>query len=203
MFIPLLPQFQSTGTYGMLPVQWTGAAAVDADAGYWAKAPVGSVYTRKVAAGHYQRCTKVKNNLTPSDWYIEGVIREDIATADWTDSGGATGTYTLPQTIPDKSWVERCFLFNLVCTDTAGSDVSTVTITVGTTSGSTDVDKYMTGTPSIAPAASADVVDLGIPSAPAVNVASDIKVIVTEADDFTDIEVLTMTVELRYIGLGT
>ena len=153
-----------------------------------------------MGTGHIQTCTKVKNDGTISDWLVEGLIREDIATADWTDGGAAAGTYTLPQTIPDKSWVERTVLYNLVCTDSAGADVTTVTITVGDGS---DVDKFNTGTPSIAPAASADVVDLGVPSAPAVNAASSVVLTVTEADDFTGIEVLTMTIEIRYRSQGT
>lgn len=203
MFLPLSPSFQSSSVYGTLPVVWVGSAAVVAGSGNWRRAPISSVYHRKVANGHYQRCTKVKNDGTATDWLIEGTIREDFVLTDFTDGGSTSGAYTLTQVVPDKSFVERCVLYNL---DSGGAGVTTLVIVVGDGDGTTPagsvVDKYMTGTPSIA--TDADVVDLGVPSAPAVGaVAGGIRIAVTEGSDFGDVTTLTGTLELRYRSIGT
>lgn len=191
MFIPLVPAFQHSGVYGALPVVWAGRSAV-AGEGYFNKAPVGSVYYRKVADGHLQTWTKIAYNGRADDWVGQGVITQRIAAvSEFTDGGSTAGTLVLDEQIPDKAYFEKTLLRNLTVT---GASITTLVIIVGD---GTDTDRYNTGTPSIA--ADADIIVMGAPSGTREHVdAKSVTLTVTEGSDFGDVTTLSFTIQLFY-----
>lgn len=107
---------------------------------------------------------------------------QHVTLADFTDGGSTIGTVALGITIPAGAVYAQTLLRNL--TGTVGE--STATIQVGEPTGG-DVDRYSTGTPSVAADAAAGV-DLGVPSGTKFHAAAIVPTIhVTEDDDFTDI----------------
>lgn len=48
--------------------QWWASAEVDADVGFWADAPVGSLYHQNIPFGGTTSYVKVADNRVPSDW---------------------------------------------------------------------------------------------------------------------------------------
>lgn len=103
-----------------------------------------------------------------------------LTLASFTDGGGAAGTCNLNVSIPAGAVFERTLIKNL--TGTVGE--STAVITVGD---GTDVDRYNTGTPSVAADAAAGI-DMGAPSGTLFHSAAKTPVVtVTEDSDFGDI----------------
>jgi hypothetical protein len=173
------PKFYSSGVHGSDPVEWWGKYALDGTVGNWAKAPVGSCYIYKpnetLTFTKYRKL--VDNNLT-SDWVIEdGAVAQRISVADFTDGGSTAGTLVLNFTIPAGITVKRAYVRNVV--GFAG-DVS-ATIVVGDGS---DVDRYMTGTPSVF--ATATNLAVGTPSGTVYHATAvaTVTVTITTSTDF-------------------
>lgn len=165
MFTPNEPQFTQSGISGPRPAHWANVGAVDGDAGHWLAAPKGSTYTRidltnNQSLGHW---TKLKEDGADNDWCEGlGVITETVALADFTDGGGAAGTYVLTRGIPQGAFVLRTVLVNV----TGFTGDTSATIQVGDGS---DVDRYSTGTPSVFTTANA--IDVGAVSGTAIHTA--------------------------------
>jgi hypothetical protein len=122
-------------------------------------------------------------------------ISQTLALAAFTDNEDATGTATLTTKVPAGAYVLGCAISALTGF-TSAEDTSTATVTIGD---GTDVDRYMTGTPSVIDDAAAGLA-LGVPSGVRYHDAEKtITVIVTEDDDFTEITGGSMTVELYYL----
>jgi hypothetical protein len=111
-----------------------------------------------------------------------------IGYADFTDGGGAAGTYTCGFTLPVGFFIERCWLTDV--TGFAGD--TTAVITVGDGS---DVDRLNTGTPSVFTAAS--YIDLGAVSGTAL-IGTEFKPVltVTEDSDWGDVAAGELTVKV-------
>ena len=105
---------------------------------------------------------------------------------------GTTGTFTFAESIPAGAT-----LLSLDCVALTGFTGDTsATITVGD---GTDVDRYMTGTPSVLTTA-ANGLDLGVPSGlPNHPSAKAPVVVITSAADFTSVNAGSITLELYYI----
>jgi hypothetical protein len=122
-------------------------------------------------------------------------ISQTLALAAFTDNEDATGTAELTTKVPAGAYVLGCSITALTGF-TSAENTTTATVTIGD---GTDVDRYMTGTPSVLEDAAAGLA-LGVPSGVRYHDAEKtITVIVTEDDDFTDIEAGSMTVELFYL----
>lgn len=189
---------QSLPTYGQglkgaVPAVWYDTAAVDGDRPPWRRLPVGFVYRKEVTAYQQEEYLKVKDEGRNDDWVLlRGVICQRIDYSEFTDGGGATGTLALTATIPEGAQVLRSFLTN----NTAATGVSTLTIQVGD---GTDADRYSTGTPSVASAATS--LALGAVSGVVGHTASKTPTItLTEDDDFSDISAWAATVVIEYTG---
>lgn len=111
-----------------------------------------------------------------------------ILYSDFTDGGGAAGTYTCRFQLPVNFWIEKCIL-----TDVTGFTGDTsAAITVGD---GTDVDRLNTGTPSVL--TTATIIDLGVPSgAKPVTTAFYPVLTVTGASDFGGISAGALSVQV-------
>jgi hypothetical protein len=190
------PGFQSSGTDGAFPVEWSGVSAPDGDGGYWVEAPVGSRYIKKTLSnGAVQYATnyrKNKNDGRDDDWGSPGynVISQRVSYSSFTDGGSTSGTITLNEGIPEGAWVLRSKLRNL--TGFTGDTTATIQIGDGT-----DADRYSTGTPSVF--TTADAVDVGAPSGTQVHTdAKSVVVTVTSGSDWGLVVAGAMTVEVLY-----
>lgn len=156
----------------------------------------GSIYIANLTANQLETYRKVKSDNRADDWIFEGHILQRVTAAEMTDGGGATGTKVLNATIPAGSIYVKTLLTTL--TDFVGS--AAVTWTLGDGS---DVDRYNTGTPSLATTAVAQ--DGGAVSGTAVHVAaiSTITLTVTDDSDFGDIIAGggAVTVSMWYYGV--
>ena len=122
-------------------------------------------------------------------------ISETVPLASFTDNEDATGTYEMATDIPAGAWVICCVIAALTGFSSA-ENTSTATVTIGD---GTDVDRYMTGTPSIIDDAAAGVA-LGAPSGVQYHAeAKTPTIIVTEDSDFGEFETGSMTVEIYYL----
>lgn len=189
-------RFES-GISGAGPAQWFGPDVPDGDRGPWADAPVGSRYLQKTAtsARWYE---KRKSDGADNDWALTwGEIRETVAFTDFTDGGAAVGTYNLTETIPAGAWVLRSMLRNV--TGFAGDTSAVITVGDGDGGGSTDVDRYNTGTPSVF--ATATAVDLGAPSGTQVHTAAaTVRLAVTTASDWGKVTAGRLTISIYFVG---
>jgi hypothetical protein len=119
---------------------------------------------------------------------------QNVALADFTDGGAAVGTIALGCSIPVGAVYHQSFV--KVVTGAAGA--STATITIGDGS---DVDRYNTGTPSVATTA-ANGIDIGIPSGTLYHAAAITPVVtVTEDSEWGDITALSLTIGLSWYEL--
>lgn len=134
--------------------------------------------------------TGLVNSETVSGSLVK--VSETIGFAAFTDGGGAAGTKALATQIPVGARVLGCHITAL--TGFTGDTSAAVTIGDGT-----DVDRYMTGTPSVFTTA-ANGVSLGIPSGIAYHdAAKTVTVTVTSGADFTAVAAGSMTVEYFYL----
>lgn len=132
------PELYQDQLLGTLPTTWVGTQAVDGDAGYWLKAPVGSIYYQKDKTNDELsgRAIKLENNSSDYDWYdTPGVVQQTVALADFTDGGAAVGTLVLNGSIPKGAFVERVILVNV--TGFAGDTSASLQVGDGT-----DADRY-------------------------------------------------------------
>ncbi len=153
--------------------------------------PVGTTYHCLPEDYHTQIWVKVEDRKHERDWIIqEGIIRRTVSLSDFTDGGAATGTVVLGPTIPFGAVVERSHVRVGIAFD------ATATATVQIGDGS-DVDRYNTGTPSVA---TTGAKDMGAPSGAAFHATAvdSVTVTVTEDDDFTDMTTGMMHVTLFY-----
>ena len=125
---------------------------------------------------------------------MEGGLHRIVASVlytDFTDGGGAVGTLTLNDTIPDGSLFIRSMLTDLI--GFSGDVSATVTIGDGA-----DVDRYNTGTPSVF-TTEASGVDVGAPSGTAWHGDAKTPVItITTNADWTSVSAGACTVELLF-----
>lgn len=190
--LPSTPVFGQNLTGGA-PGLWMDTATVDGDRPPWRRAPVGSIYFKRVGSNQQEEYRKVKDDGRNDDWVlVQGIISQRIDYSDFTDGASTTGTLELDASIPVGAYALRSFVVN----NTEATGVSTLTIQVGD---GTDVDRYSTGTPSVATAA--DIISLGAVSGTAVHTAAKTPVVtLTEDDDFTDITAWAATVVIQYTG---
>jgi hypothetical protein len=189
--------FNAHPVFGSQPELFHGTDRPDTGSTFTTKAR-GSHYYAALDDNQYEHMVKVKDDGRADDWAIlEGVIVQRITAATMTDGGGATGTVVLNATIPAGAYVYRSLLTTL--TDFVGS--AAVTITVGDGS---DVDRYNTGTPSLA--TTAVMLDLGVTSGEEVHIAavSTVTVTITDDSDFGDLVAGggAVTVSIWYYGVN-
>lgn len=126
---------------------------------------------------------------------LVGVLSETVPVASFIDNADATGEYAMVGSLPKGAVVVGTKI--LVPGAFAGDTTAVVTVGDGT-----DVDRYMTGTPSVF-AALPDGVEAGVPSGDKLLTAENNPVItVTGAADFTSIATDDggiITVEIMYI----
>lgn len=188
------PTFASHPIYGDVPGEWVGRDTPDGDRNPWLRAPKGTTYWKEVNANQQELYLKVKNDGRNDDWIlVQGFFAQHIDYSEFTDGGSATGTLVLDAVIPAGAIFKRAYLVN----NAEAEGESTLTIQIGDGS---DVDRYTTGTPSVAAAAS--VLSLGAPSGVVTHTAAvdTVTVTLTEDDDFTDITAWSATVILEYTG---
>lgn len=196
MFTPNEPRHHESGISGPSPSHWFGVNAVDGDATQFARAPKGSTYqrvdlTNNLSLGTF---TKVKEDSHDNDW-CEGmaVLSETVALADFTDGGGAVGTYVLKRSIPAGAFVLRTMLVDV--TGFAGDTSAVLTIGDGT-----DVDRYNTGTEDVF----SDVVavDTGAPSGTQIHATAvaTVTLTITTAADWGSVTAGSVTVRIYYLG---
>jgi hypothetical protein len=190
------PGFQSSGTDGAFPVEWSGVSAPDGDGGYWVDAPPGSRYIKKTLSnGAVQYTTpyrKNKNDARDDDWGTPGfhVISQRITYSQFTDGGATVGTKVLNEGIPEGAWVLRSKLRNL--TGFSGNVSATIQIGDGT-----DADRYSTGTPDVF--SSLDAADVGAPSGTQIHAdAKSVTVTITSSSDWGLVTAGAVTVDILY-----
>jgi hypothetical protein len=119
---------------------------------------------------------------------LEVYEESGILYTDFTDGGGAAGTYTCKFELPVNFFAERCIL-----TDVTGfANDTSAAVTIGDGS---DVDRLNTGTPSVL--TTATIIDLGVPSGtrPVITAYKPV-ITVTGAADFTSINAGAMTIKV-------
>jgi hypothetical protein len=123
---------------------------------------------------------------------VIGVLRETVLFNQFTDGGGAVGTYQLQGSVPagavllgSKVTVEAGFAGNV-----------SAALTIGDGS---DVDRYMTGTPSVFATAAAGI-ETGVPSGTKlVTTANRPTLTVTASADFTAVSAGQLTASIYYL----
>lgn len=187
------PAWTEHSILGKIPGEFYNTATPDGDAARWLRAPIGTTQWKKVGAQQVEEYVKVKNDGANDDWVLaRGIISQAVDIGDFTDGGSTTGTLALTASIPIGAYVLRSFLVN----NTAAATVSTLTIQIGD---GTDVDRYSTGTPSVAGAAS--IISMGAVSGVAVHTAAKTPTLtLTEDSDFGDVTAWTATVVIEYTG---
>lgn len=128
---------------------------------------------------HFISSTVVRGQFVKSQPKARLVsYQETVSYSQFTDGGGASGTYTLNTTIPDGAVFERCLVTNI--TGFTGDTSATLVVGDGT-----DTDRYNTGTPSVF-TTDAGGVSMGAPSGTVWHTADVNPVLtVTSATDFT------------------
>lgn len=185
------PTFNPHPVAGEQPHLFHGDARPDATSLFTDKGQ-GTVYICHPNAYQTEFWRKVKNDGTANDYICkEGYIAQDVSFDDFTDGGSTTGTLVLSGTLPAGSYVTGTYLLDV----TGWATVSTLTIQVGDGS---DADRYSTGTPSIATAAT--YLSLGAVSGtnPNATAVSTITITLTEDSDFGDITAGSFTIVIPY-----
>lgn len=120
-------------------------------------------------------------------------LEETVAYTDFTDGGGASGTYDITVgTIPAGA----TFLTSAVTAVTGFAGDTSAVLIIGD---GTDTDRYNTGTPSVF-ATAANGVSVGAASGTAYHdSAATVTLTVTSASDFTSVSAGSVTVELYYL----
>lgn len=189
------PQFPQHPIWGESPHVLWGITAVDGDADFWSRAPIGSLYAYKNSATNAVRWfQKGKNDGADNDWHSLGLqcITETVLFSDFTDGGSTAGTYVLTEDIPQGAFVLRAFLLNV--TGFTGDTSAVITVGDGT-----DVDRYNTGTPSVFTTANA--IDLGAPSGVQIHAAAVTAptLTVTSNADFTSVAAGALTIRIFFL----
>ena len=188
-------QFPPDTILGESPHILWGTSAPDGDLSPFAESPVGSLYAyRNDATAAVRWYQKMADNQTDNDWAALGglqVISETVALADFTDGGGAAGTYVLTEDIPQGAFVVRCYLLDV----TGFTGDTSAVITVGDGS---DADRYNTGTPSVFTTANA--IDLGAVSGTAIHAAAVTAptITITSGSDWGAVTAGQLTIRILY-----
>ncbi len=195
MHIPNEPFFVESGVHGPMPTLWYGVDAVDGDAYPWISAPSGSIYVYKEIGDFSKYYVKLTEVGKDSDWVPIGgvhVLQERVLYSQFTDGGGASGTFTLTNgSIPAGATVLGCTVYDV----TAFKGSTTCVLTVGD---DTDVDRYNTGTPDIF--TDAAVVPMGAPSGTAYHsAAKSVILTATEDSDWGDVLAGALTIRITYV----
>lgn len=125
-----------------------------------------------------------------------GILRkfsQTVAYSEFTDGGGASGTFTLTAgSIPAGATV----LFSAVTAITGFTGDTSAVITIGD---GTDADRYNTGTPSVFTTA-ANGIAVGVPSGVQYHAAAkNVVLTVTSGSDFGAVSAGSVTVSLYYL----
>lgn len=177
---------------GQPEILW-GIEAPNGASGIWKEAAAGSIYVRRVAAGHVCEYMKAKSSNSSTDWVVtEGRILVTLTKSLFTDGGAAAGTYATGLVIPAGVTVEP-FILN---TTTAWNNNTSAELDVGD---GTDADRFNSATaPSIF---ATGVVSGGTPSGTnPVATAATLTVTITGSSDFTNVASGTTVLSLRYRG---
>lgn len=188
------PELYQDQLLGTLPTTWVGTQAVDGDAGYWLKAPVGSIYYQKDKTNDELsgRAIKLENNSTDYDWYdTPGVVQQTVALADFTDGGAAVGTLVLNGSIPKGAFVERVTLVNV--TGFAGDTSAALQVGDGS-----DANRYNATTIDVFTTVGA--LDGGAPSGTQIHAAAvtTITLTITTAADWGSVTAGGFTIRILY-----
>lgn len=193
--IPRQPYLYESGLTGPMPSIFSEFADPDATQLMFLRPPVGTIYIQQATDfGDAKAWIKVENEALANDWIPVGgfhVIQETVTYDQFTDGGGAAGTYTLTKgSIPIGAVVYR----TTVQVHTAFTGTTTCVLTVGDGS---DVDRYNTGTPSIF---TAGLVDMGAVGGTAFHAAAkNVVLTATEDTDWGDVTQGKLTVRLFYL----
>jgi len=123
---------------------------------------------------------------------VLGLLEETFDHADFADGGGASGTIQFAGALPKGAVVVACKV--LVPEGFAGDTSAVLTIGDGS-----DVDRYMTGTPSVF-AAAADGVEVGAPSGARLLTAENRPTLTVTTDaDWGSVTAGQVTVSIYYI----
>lgn len=126
--------------YGNGPVMFWGTLAVDGDATPWVHVGVGSMYFWQSSTGENSIVySKVKNDGANNDWTCtEGLLRETVTYADFTDGGAAVGTYTSSESLP----IGAVVTLSWVVVNSVFSGDTSCALDIGD---GTDEDRYTSG----------------------------------------------------------
>lgn len=180
---------------GGAPSLWMGTAAVDGDRPPWSRAPLGSIYWKRVTTNQQEQYLKVKDDGRNDDWaLVQGIVCQHLELADFTDGGSTTGTCVLNATIPAGAVFNRYTLTNL--TDFVGSSQVDFDLGDGTVA-----DRY---NPTTAPRldATAVQIDGGAASGTVIHATAvtALTATITDDSDFGDISSGSVTVTFFYYG---
>lgn len=175
--IPGYDQVHFVGNHHKLmgngPTLFWGNVAVNGDSAPWAQAGMGSTYIYQLD-GHVREYRKMEDNKFDSDWVlVEGILSETVLYSDFTDGGGAAGTFTSALELPLGAVVTRTIVDNVV--GFTGNTSAALTVGDGT-----DADRYNTGTPSVFTTIAA--LDVGAVSGTAYHAAAKVPVLTVTAN---------------------
>jgi hypothetical protein len=185
------PGLQQSQIDGPFPTYWIGQSAVDGDRGYWQQVPVGSLYGHKsLANNNITWYEKRKNDGADDDWGPQSGLQnitETVALADFTDGGGAAGTYTLKRGVPLGAYYHKTLLQNV--TGFIGDTSAALLVGDGT-----DTDRYMTAVVSVFTTDTS--IDVGAVSGTAYHdAAKDIVLTVTSGSSFALVTAGQLTIK--------
>jgi len=137
--------------------------------------------------------------FTPEEFLAGGAaapvldfIEQTVAYTDFTDGGAAAGTLTMTDSVPAGA----ILLGSKVTVEAGFAGDTSAVLTIGDGS---DVDRYMTGTPSVF-STDADGIQTNQPSgSKLIDTANQPVLTVTSASDFTSVSAGSMTVRIYYI----
>jgi hypothetical protein len=184
---------QSSGVDGSGPGAFFKGSTLDGTAGDDSLSPLGTLrwYANKLWRRVKDAHVTLGNRT--DDWAEGlGILSVTVLYSQFTDGGGASGTYALTDQIPVGAKVIGSKLVNV----TGFTGNTSAVITVGDGS---DVDRYGTGTPSVFTTATA--IDLGAISGTAIHAtAATVTITVTGGSDFTAISAGQLTLQIYYLN---
>lgn len=178
---------------GRQPHRIYGTILPNGTQGQFLRAQIGTEYFRTVTDNQHETWVKMKEDRLADDWWlVQGNIHQTVLYSDATAST-TTGTVDLNGTIPAGCFYERTLAGNVI--DFVGQ--TTVTFTLGEPGG--DVDRYHTGTPSVA--ATAAVLAVGVVSGTAFHAAAITPRLIFTADtEYASITAGKITLNMQYTG---
>lgn len=186
------PEYLESGVAGQNPTEWFGVDPVDGDAGDWIQVGAGSMYMQRDLTDDL--CTlplvKIKNESLDNDWTGWQVVGETVSYTDFTDGGGAAGTYTSKLQIPAGALVYKTIIQNV--TGFAGNTSAALTVGDGSTA-----DRYMTSTLNVF--ANVAAIDGGAVSGTAIHTAAkNVVLTITANSDWGLVTAGTLTFKVIF-----